>query len=66
MLKPQGLYVDKTGYVSVGHLLPWISPKYVVIKYGVYSIFLNVITKSTNIYPIWEYMGDSGLYPGLG
>jgi hypothetical protein len=39
MLKPQGLCVDKMGYVSVGHLLPCISPKYVAIQYGVYSLF---------------------------
>jgi hypothetical protein len=30
--------VDKMGYVSVGHLLPWISPKYVVLKDVVYSL----------------------------
>jgi hypothetical protein len=38
MLKPRGLCVDKMEYVSVGHLLPWISPKYVALKNVVYSV----------------------------
>jgi hypothetical protein len=38
MLEPCGLHVDKIGYVSVGHLLPRISPKYVAIKKVVYSL----------------------------
>jgi hypothetical protein len=37
MLKPQGLCVDKMGYGSVGHLLPWISPKYLALKKVFYS-----------------------------
>jgi hypothetical protein len=39
MLKPQSfLCVDKMKYVSVGHLLPWILPKYVALKNVVYSL----------------------------
>jgi hypothetical protein len=38
MLKPWGLCVDKMGYVSVGHLLPWIPPKCVALKNVVYSL----------------------------
>jgi hypothetical protein len=30
--------VDKIGYFSVGHLLPWISPKYVALENVVYSL----------------------------
>jgi hypothetical protein len=30
--------VDKMGYGSVGHLLPWISPKYVALKNVVYRL----------------------------
>ena len=33
-----GLCVDKMGYVSVGHFLHWISPKYVALKNVVYSL----------------------------
>jgi hypothetical protein len=38
MLEPEGLCVDKMGYISVGHLLLWISPKYVAVKNVVYSL----------------------------
>jgi hypothetical protein len=38
MPEPQGLCVDKMGYISVGHLLPWNSPKYMAIENIVNSL----------------------------
>jgi hypothetical protein len=32
------LCVEKMGYVSVGHLLPWIFPKHMAFKNIVYSL----------------------------
>jgi hypothetical protein len=36
------------GYVSVGHLLPWIFPNHMAFKNFVYSLFMFLITGSTN------------------
>jgi hypothetical protein len=30
---------EKMGYVPVGHLLPWIFPKYMAFKNVVYSLY---------------------------
>jgi hypothetical protein len=42
------LCVEKMGYVSVGHLLPWIFPKHMAFKNIVNSHFEFLITGSTN------------------
>jgi hypothetical protein len=39
MLKPQGLCVEKMGYMSVGHLLSCIFPKHMAFKNIVYSLY---------------------------
>jgi hypothetical protein len=40
--------VEKMGYVSVGHLLPWIFLKHMAFKNIVYSLFKFLIIGSTN------------------
>jgi hypothetical protein len=42
------LYEEEMGYVSVGHLLPWIIPKHMAFKNIVYSLFKFLIPGSTN------------------
>jgi hypothetical protein len=41
------LCMEKMGYVSVGHLLPWILPKHMAFKNIVYSLYKFLIIGST-------------------
>jgi hypothetical protein len=46
---------EKIGYVSVGHLLPWIFLKHMAFKNILYSLPSFFITRSTNIGTLWDW-----------